>query len=330
MSAKSESYALLSSPKLHTTPWAYFSCEQALSPTIMAHFQDLIATATEYKHHQSFYEAFLCDQSEQLDPSIRRQLIERMAQLTQLNLTDRLQVSIQRMDVGHGAAPHTDRPLLGFETARLILQFNPDWQPSYGGVFQTHPTQTGTTVSSEHPPHHNSAIGFVMTRDSFHSVTEVLHPRFTAVLYFWHIGNTEPLATAIRALTCDLNFASLPKSLSLIQDQAERSCPEEATYQGSVVAFLLQHWGYGDEVIHQGYADTAWPQKASTAALWRGEPQESVDESALAIILARWITNLYDVDFDVTQWARLRTSLTPHDPGRYARLASIWQLAFPS
>jgi len=280
----------------HRAPFPCFTSERALSDEQLAWLEALYDEPLAWQHHRdAFYRASLSDVSERLPEPFRRAVLEAMRAATGLPLIDRVQLTVQRMAPGEYAGPHTDRPLVGFEAARLIVQLGPDWRPGDGGSFDLHPDPDGERTVLSRPPRRNAGFGFVMGPASYHSVQPVVRERRTAVFNCWHVGNTEGVAAWVAEELEDLHFGDLPGALEPVAAQAEPSLPEEQTHRAGCVAWLMQRWGFSVDEVVAGYREALEPRSQGVVAL------------------ARWVVRLSTEDFDVAAWGRLSTSL-PVDP----------------
>lgn len=218
---------MLADPTLHTTPFRYLTCSPALDEAfcqaLARRFED---PSLEWTEHRTFYEASIADitASTQAPPG----LVERVAELTGMPLTPQVQITAQRMGPGQFAERHTDRPLLGYESVRLVLQLN---RAHRGGELVV-----GDRV---HPPTWNSAFLFVLHPGSEHAIREVLSERRTVVFHFWHAANTPELKDAVEALFSGLSFAGLG-------DFETADMTEEESHEAGCVAWCLQRWGRDD------------------------------------------------------------------------------------
>jgi len=298
----------------HSEPFEHFTCERALPPERLAELLGLFGTAQDWELHQTFYEAYLVDVSTSLAPAFRQALVARMRHLTGLPLTEMTRVTIQRMEPGQFAAAHTDRPLLGFEAARVIVQLNQAWRPGHGGVLLLHPDAAGQHVAVRRPPLFNTAIGFVMGHRSFHSVQRAVAQRRTVVCNFWHAANTPELAEWVREQFRGMRFDVLPSGLDDVAVLAEQTRPEEDSFRASSVAWLLTRWGADDEAVAAGYR--------SALDVLRSP------DGPLNILFARWLELLAHGDFQADLWAALAPVLRDAPlPGA----ASVGlRLAFPA
>ncbi len=292
----------------HVEPFRCFTSDAALPEERLRWLEGLYDEELVWQHHHdAFYRASLGDVSERVPADFRTQLVEAMRQATGLPLTDRVKLTVQRMAPGEYAGPHTDRPLVGYEAARWIVQLGPEWRPGDGGRFALHPDPDGEHTSWSRPPARNTGFGFVMGPASYHSVGRVHRERRTAVFNFWHVGNTERLAAWVRDELATVHFGDLPAALESVAEEAERGLPEEVTYRAGCVAWLLQRWGFAVDEVVEGYTGALGERSEGPAAV------------------ARWVVRLANEDFDAAGWERLRARL-PED----SRLEPVLAVAFPS
>jgi hypothetical protein len=239
-----------------------------------------------------------------------------MARLTGIPLSDRVEATAQRMGSGDGATVHSDRPLVGFEVARLVVQLNRDPTVADGGLFLVHGDAEAQTVHLERLPDWNSAVGFVMRPGSWHSVTPVVRERRTVVFNFWHPANDQPVVEWVAQAFAGMSFADLPTALDAHTAEAEARWPEDDTLRASTVAWVLHRWGYPPALLVDAYG-------ASLA----GELQTPDPEWIAAFRLATWVVRLRLEDFDVDGWALLKRAV-PNV--RWPRLVEVARVCLPS
>ncbi|MFT4624755.1 MAG: hypothetical protein ACI8PZ_003415, partial [Myxococcota bacterium] len=223
---------LLPTIEVHDTPFRWFTADGALPPSALEALLALYDEDLSWDlHADSFYRAWLCEVADRLDPALRTGVVDRVAAITGLPFAPDLAVTVQRMEPGQYALPHTDRPLAGFEAARLIVQLTPGWRPEHGGELLLHADALGTEEVQRRPPRFNSAYGMVMGPRSVHSVRPTTRQRRTAVFNLWHVGNTEAVAEWVTGQLAGLRFDSLPASLGPVIDDAEASLPEDDIFR---------------------------------------------------------------------------------------------------
>lgn len=239
-----------------------------------------------------------------------------MREITGLPLVNRILITAQRMLPGHVIGVHSDRPLLGYECVRLVVQLNRQWQPGHGGVLELFAAPDGEAVFRMNPGY-NEAFGFVLHADSHHGVTEVTQPRQTVVFNFWHAANTPELAAHVQALFSNSHFSALPAALNPVASNAESSLPEDTTFRAGTAAMALQRWGYDDATVVAGYLHSA--------GLSGCEPTDA--EVHAAILLADWVARLHRDSFDLARWELLRSEL--QGSAIFPRLLPTWRLCLP-
>lgn len=303
---------LLASSYLHHEPFAYFTCADALPTTLLNRLDALYGAPLVWQHHtDSFYRAYLCDVSAHLDAGFCKELSARMRVLVGMPLTNAVRATLQRMEPGQYALPHTDRPLVGYEAARLVVQLNRDWRSEDGGQLSIHPDERGKQTVVSYSPRWNTAFGFAMGPRSFHSVRLVTALRRTVVLNFWHAGNTAALATWISAQFNGMRF-DFSGTLGQLADHTEPQVPEEDSFRAGCVAYLLLRWGFSEGEACSGYQAGLQPLTGP--------------EGSASVLLARWVARLWRHDFDPTLWQRLAPRFTTQ---RDPRLEEGLRITFP-
>ncbi|MBC8212070.1 MAG: 2OG-Fe(II) oxygenase [Gammaproteobacteria bacterium] len=236
-----------------------------------------------------------------------------MREITGLPLVNRVVVTAQRMLPGQVIGLHSDRPLLGYEIARLVVQLNKQWQTEHGGVLELFSAPESKAEFSINPEF-NVAFGFLLHADSYHAVTEVTQSRQSVVFNFWHAANTPELAVHVQALFANIHFSELPAALNPVASAAEMSLPEDTTFRAGTAAVALHRWGYDDATIVTGYQHSAGLSICPTTDA----------ETYAAVLLADWIAYLYRDSFDLSRWKILRGEL--EGIAMFTRLKPTWQL----
>jgi hypothetical protein len=267
-------------------------------------------------HDAEFYKCFIRDCTAELPAQLLRETADRMREITGLPLTDKVQVTAQRVMPGQSIGVHSDRPLLGYEFVRLVVHLNADWQPEHGGLLELF-EQPDADAAEQLDPIRNEAFGFVLHEGSHHAVTEATRVRRSVVFNFWHAANTPELDTAVRALLKDMHISELPRALDAVASAAEASLSEDTTYRADVTALVLHRWGYGAPVVIAGYEFSAGLSGATALA----------EEARCAVHLADWIARLNRDAFESTAWTELRGAL--QGVGPFERLQPFWNLCLP-
>ena len=301
----------------HQHPFPFFLVNAAFSEEQCAALLQLFSDDIEWQHRDAaFYRCSLSDVTEIIPATFQTEILARMREITGLPLVDRVLVTAQRMLPGQVIGIHSDRPLLGYELARLVVQLNREWQVEHGGVLELFSSPEGETEFSVNPEY-NKAFGFLLHADSYHGVTEVTHPRQTVVFNFWHMANTPELAAHVEALFANLHFSEFPAALNPVASAAESNLPEEVTYLAGTAAIALQRWGYDAATVVIGYQHSA--------GLATCEPGDA--ETYAAVLLADWVAYLYRDSFDLLRWNNLQSALAGIEI--FPRLKPTWQLCLP-
>jgi len=309
---------LLADPQLHLHPFEFFHCAQAFGSESCASFERLFVEKNDWQRRDgAFYRCALRDATNEIPEMLLRGVASRMREITSQPLMDRVQVTAQQVEPGQSIGVHSDRPLLGYEFVRLVLQLNDLWLPEHGGVLELYESPDRPAVVRLEPDY-DVAFGFVLHEASHHGVTEVCQLRRSLVFNFWHEANSPELRDAVHELFAGARFSDMPSALNPLAEWAETRLPEDTTFHASLSAFALHKWGYGEETVVAAYRYSAG------LAL---ERSLSAEEQA-ATQLADWVAHLYQQPFDVTRWVRLTGELRGIEP--FTRLASIWRLCVPS
>ncbi len=308
---------MLSQPIHHDKPFGFFYVNSAFSAEQCAALEGLFLQDGEWQHRDgAFYRCSLKDVTENIPATFLTEVTGKMRGITGLPLVNRVVVTAQRMLPGQVIGIHSDRPLLGYEIARLVLQLNKHWQVEHGGVLELFSSPEREAVFRLNPEY-NIAFGFLLHAESYHGVTEVTEPRQTVVFNFWHAANTPELAAYVQTLFSNVHFSELPAALDAVASAAELSLPEDTTFRAGTAAVALHRWGYDDSTIVTGYLHSAGLAVCDTCHA----------ETYAAVLLADWIACLYRDSFDLARWYSLRRELEGVE--MFIRLMPAWQLCLP-
>jgi len=290
---------LLSQPIHHDSPFPFFYVNSAFSGQQCAALENLFLQDAEWQHRDgAFYRCSLRDVTESIPATFLTEVLGRMREITGLPLINRVVVTAQQMLPGQVIGIHSDRPLVGYEIARLVVQLNKQWQTEHGGILELFPSPESEAVFSVNPEY-NKAFGFLLHVDSYHGVTEVTQPRQTVVFNFWHAANTPALAEHVQALFTNMHFSELPTALNPVASAAELSLPEDTTFRAGTAALALHRWGYDEPTVVIGYLHSAGLSLCDT----------NDAETYAAVLLADWVAYLYRDSFDLARWQILRREL---------------------
>ncbi len=308
---------MLLQPIHHHHPFPFFFVNAAFSEEQCAALDQLFSQDIEWQQRDgAFYRCSIGDVTETIPATFQAEILARMREITGLPLGYRVLVTAQRMLPGQVIGIHSDRPFLGYEIARLVVQLNKQWQAEHGGVLELFSSPEGEAVFSVNPEY-NKAVGFLLHADSYHAVTEVTQPRQTVVFNFWHMANTPELAAHIEALFANLHFSEFPAALNPVASAAELSLSEEVALLAGTAAIALHRWGYDAATVVIGYQHSAGLSTCDT----------SDAETYAAVLLADWVAYLYRDSFDLVRWNNLQSALAGIE--MFPRLMPTWQLCLP-
>lgn len=308
---------MLLHPTYHQHPFPFFSVNSAFSQEQCTRLENLFLSEDQWQHQDGeFYRCSMSDVTEAIPVGFQTEVLARVREMTGLPLVNHVQITAQRMLPGEVIGVHSDRPLLGYETARLIVQLNRGWRADHGGVLELFFSQEGKAILSVNPEY-NTALGFLLHPDSYHAVSEVTQPRQTIVFNFWHAANTPALAAHLQALFANFDLSEFPAALNAIASAAESSLAEDVTFRAGTAAIALHRWGYEAAIIVAGYQ--------YSAGLLMGAGSDP--ETYAAVLLADWVAYLYRDSFDLERWHLLKSKLAGLDP--FLRLIPTWQLCLP-
>lgn len=308
---------MLAQPIHHDSPFPFFYDNSAFSEAQCAALECLFSQDGEWQQRDgAFYRCSLKDVTESIPVAFQTEVLDRMREITGLPLINRVLVTAQRMLPGHVIGIHSDRPLVGYEIVRLVVQLNKQWQAEHGGVLELFSSPESEAVFRVNPEY-NKAFGFLLHVDSYHAVTEVTQPRQTVVFNFWHAANTPELAAHVQALFADMRFSELPAALHPVASAAELSLPEETTFRAGTAAVALHRWGYDENTVVAGYQHCTGLSSCDT----------NDAETYAAVLLADWVACLYRDTFDLAGWNILQRELEGMEV--FPRLMPTWQLCLP-
>lgn len=312
---------LLSDAAVRQAPFPYAVCARACAEDVLTALDAVCDGTVDWaRHDDSFYACWLAVVSDRLPSALIDALRQRVESLLDLDLAPGAHVTVQRMEPGDHALPHTDRPQVGEEVARVVLHLNHAWSDADGGALEVLGGADGPVAERLYPAR-GAAFVFTMCPASHHAVCPTARPRRSVVFNFWHVGNTPDVARLVADLFAGARLDQLPRALDAQVTEAESRLPDDVTHRAGLVALALARWGYAPSVQAQGYA------AALVAPVPRAVPGE--DEEDLAIVLACWLTHLRLDPFEVPAWRALAQALAPIDPARTPTLADAWRACFP-
>lgn len=267
--------SLLQHPRHVETPFSCWVDVDALPELLLRHLEALFDQEVPWERRDGpDYQVELADITERLDPRIATAVVERARALLGMDLSDRVELTIQRMRTGQRVGVHTDPSWPGLEAARLLLYLGPPCEG--GGLLALHANHDAPPIATV-APQRNTAVLLPLSADSHHSVTEVQGERRLLIFNLWHRQNDGWVPDALETLLGQLDLRSLPRALDPIAAEAEASLPEERTLRSAIAAWLLVRWGAAEPMILASY------QRDLTDDAPRTAPEH----------LARWAASLH-------------------------------------
>ncbi len=293
-------------------PWRMFRSERGLGDAALGELEALFERTWSWEAHRTFYEAQIAVVPPSQQPAWLPELRARVAELTGLPLTERVGLTLQIMEPGQFAKVHSDRPLLGYETARVVVQLSRGWRPGQGGEFTV---QGGVDGPADRvfEPRFGSAMGFELHPDSHHEVRVTRRERRTAVFHFHHAGNSTELASALGELFLGMDFGALPGELDASIEELEASAGEDDSFRACAVAWALWRWGCPLATIRRGLVEAG---------------AEELPMGCTAVLLAAWAVRLAFEHADLRRWPELARWLAGR-PAEGGALEAFRRRAFP-
>ena len=308
---------MLNDAILLTQPFSHVTGTTQIPQHQLQKWMELFDDAATWQcRTESFYSCALREVTPHIDEVWRAHLRDAVTRLLHIPLVPLCTVTAQKMSPGQRIGVHSDQPRLGFEIARVVLQLNKEWCAGDGGALEVYSEMEAAPALS-HPPRWNTATAFILHPESFHSVSRTQKIRCSLVFNFWHPGNTPKLGRAVEKWLDGLHFGKWPESLDKEASDAEQHLDEARTYRAGVVAWLLQRWGYGEDVVLAGYrSDVGYPIGTDVSF-----------EGRMAISWACWVAQLHRGAFCPYRWAELQRESRWE---AFPRLVPHGQLLFPA
>ena len=308
----------------HEVPFHHVTLSKVFDASRANRLLALFSPSSEWQaRDDSFYRCFLREVTRELPQPWLRALARAMRSLTGLPLTQQVSVTAQRMDPGQAIGVHSDRPLVGYEIARLVAFIGATSSsdaPPRGGVLELYGSPPTSPVRSI-PPKPNTAFAFVLDDNSHHAVTEALDARHSLVFNFWHAANTKELALAVGNLFDEASFAELPQSLDPIAERADRDHTEAVSQLAHLTALALHRWGLDEALVKRGFE---WSLRRPSSD---ARPRLASD-GEVEIALAEWAARLHVGSFELDRWDEL--SAMVGDARVPESVRSFRELAVPS
>lgn len=193
----------LADARLRTEPFPYVLGMRPFSGEVAdAAYEWLDSHAPWRRHVHYFFDQFefnLIDAK--LPPLLHEGLVsavalrglrQRMEALFSVELADVFSVTAHRLVPGQGIGVHTDRPLLGYESHRMVVHLGPEFRDENGGHLMFFDGPEERDFVQAFRTVHNSAVAFELSPQSFHAVGELARGmRYTLVYSFWRVDGVE-------------------------------------------------------------------------------------------------------------------------------------------
>ena len=218
--------------------------DAAFDPSTLRELDERFASTTAWvRHDASFYRCWIAETDDALPQAVRQGLRDQVATTLGLDLAGPVRITTQRMEVGDGADRHTDRPLVGYEAARLIVQLD----TSVGGTFRMlEPSNDGWRPWLTQRATRNQGAAFELCEASHHEVTECRSARRTLVVHFWHRANPPRARPLVQSWLERMSFRDLPAALDPLLAEADATVDDSSTGFAGRVAWLLGKQEYAD------------------------------------------------------------------------------------
>ena len=225
----------------HLQPYPFFYSRKCFTPELSEALLAWFDNGAEWLLHEgSFYEQWEANLLLQSPPESCASLLSpktisslRRAIETRLNadLGEKITVIAHKLVRGQAIAVHNDDPDPGAETHRLVVQINHRSESRIGGDLLVHGSRNSKDIFATLEPVHNSAFGFAMSGNSYHSVTPMGEwTRYSIVFSFW-----SKAAEAAASLLSGAGASAPTKTASEI---AETLPPEELVRLNNLVLLL--------------------------------------------------------------------------------------------
>ncbi|MCB9705520.1 MAG: 2OG-Fe(II) oxygenase [Myxococcales bacterium] len=166
-------------------------------------------------------------------------------------------VSAHRLLEGEGIGIHTDAPVNGTETHRLVVHLRRAFDDSEGGHLFLFRGPEAEDLAAIVRPHHNSAVAFELSERSWHAVNDVRGgARYSLIFGLWRVGapceheggahGQRPEEEPLLDLLCRLGAHQVPHSGRALLDHLLGT------------SRLLRRWGCDGSVCLAGGAHSLY------------------------------------------------------------------------
>lgn len=278
----------------------------------------LSSSAPWKRHEESFYDQMevnlkKCELPNKLSWLVEETFLKKLSSAMEcwfdVPLSKAVDVCAHKLIPGQGIGVHTDRPELGFETHRLVINLNNDFEDEDGGHLAILRSRNPSDVYQFIRPLRNHVFAFEMSENSFHAVTNVRRKeRFSVVFSFTHVANTFEHCKPIYSLHKEAAKISIPKTL---EKQLQTLGAHKAQHSRSTLLShlmgtyrILKLWGCEEYLCLAGLFHSIYGLDKGNGLLTRS------DRSFLKAIIGEHAESLVDIFSGDRRWAAI-TKTTP-------------------
>ena len=185
----------LTAAEASSKPFPYFVSPEALQPDISQTVLAWLETDVPWQlvktdfYEQLEFSLWDVDLPRSLyflhSPSFLTAIRKYFEESFKVDLNDHPDITAHKLIPGQRIRLHNDF-IPSAETHRLIIQFNKDWPDENGGLLLFFNSSDPADIHKVFRPQHNSAVGFAITKNSYHAVSTIhAGERFTLVYSFF-------------------------------------------------------------------------------------------------------------------------------------------------
>ncbi|WP_394825532.1 2OG-Fe(II) oxygenase [Pendulispora albinea] len=179
---------LLTGVSRSDTPFSHFTVEHVFTPDLALSLLEWLEETDQWHlktaEHFRMFSFFPSEESAPLHlrdvftPSFGAVLRNRLEDLFCTRFDERFFIAANKHSQGHGTSIHNDYAALGkqeryFFTHRFLVYLIRDWDVSAGGSLGLFTSPDSTVPYRTIPPLHNTGVGMVMGKKSFHALDPV-------------------------------------------------------------------------------------------------------------------------------------------------------------
>ena len=177
------------------TPYKSFICSDFFSELKIEYVKEFMYQISEWKFHkEAFFEQYeykVNHKNELFFQEIGLEIKSLLEHEFNVELSDDFAIVFHKLTPGQRISIHNDCPILGYETHRLVLNLNDEYEDNNGGHFYICSERNSESIFKILRPIVNSGFGFEASKNSYHAIGKVLcRDRYSLVFSFYHVGNT--------------------------------------------------------------------------------------------------------------------------------------------